>query len=74
MLASDVQAHFGLRQPFDSAGKFDTFDTEHQRQILAEACGLVPSGRLIAISGLSGAGKTDLQRHITAAQPEAGKD
>jgi type II secretory pathway predicted ATPase ExeA len=73
MLASDVQAHFGLRQPFDSAGKFETFDSDHQRQIIAEVCSLVPTGRLIAISGLSGAGKTHLSRRIQAALVEEGR-
>jgi type II secretory pathway predicted ATPase ExeA len=72
-MLADVQAHFGLRQPFDSTGQSATFDTEHHRQIVAEVRNLAPTGRLIAISGLVGSGKTHLSRRIQATLAEEGK-
>jgi type II secretory pathway predicted ATPase ExeA len=67
---ADVQAHFGLTRPLYNAG---SFETEHQRQIIAEVRSVVPTGRLIAISGLVGCGKTQLLRRIQKELVDEGK-
>lgn len=60
-MRADVQAHFGLVRPFQGAG---TFETDHQRSLVREVCAAVQTGRLVAVSGLVGSGKTHLLRRI----------
>jgi hypothetical protein len=53
-MLADVQAHFGLAGPFHRVGNFET---EHQRALVREVCGVVQTGRLVVVAGLVGLGQ-----------------
>lgn len=56
----DVMHYFGLHRSFDHAGYFET---EPQAQLFKELKPLLRQGRLVAVSGIVGCGKTStLQR------------
>jgi type II secretory pathway predicted ATPase ExeA len=51
----DVMQHYGLVQPLRQAGYYET---DHHRQLLKDIRDAVPEGRLIALCGVVGCGKT----------------
>ena len=51
----EVMRHYGLVQPLSQAG-YD--ETDHHKQILKDIRDAVPEGRLIAVCGVVGCGKT----------------
>ena len=59
---SEVKEFFGLEQELDHLGFFTTEAQTHLEQELTK---IIPQGRLIALSGIVGSGKTTfLQRLI----------
>ena len=60
-MLSEVMEHYGLAFPFDEAG---FFETEHHRKVVKQMKAAIQAGRLVALSGLVGAGKTVLVRQL----------
>jgi type II secretory pathway predicted ATPase ExeA len=57
----DVMEHYGLTKPLDQAGYYET---THHRQILKDVKSAIFSGRLIAVCGVVGSGKTVTMRRL----------
>ena len=62
-MLTDVMWHYGLTRDLESAGYFET---EHHRQVCREVGAAILAGRLVAITGMVGNGKTALLRHLQA--------
>ena len=62
-MLTDVMWHYGLTRDLESAGYFET---EHHRQVCREVSAAILAGRLVAITGMVGNGKTALLRHLQA--------
>jgi type II secretory pathway predicted ATPase ExeA len=56
-MLSEVMEHYGLTLPFDGAG---FFTTEHHQKVIKQMKAAIQAGRLVALSGLVGSGKTVL--------------
>jgi type II secretory pathway predicted ATPase ExeA len=54
-MRDEVMTHYGLTLPFDEAGYHET---ERHRELLKDIRGAINEGRLIAVCGLIGSGKT----------------
>ena len=67
---SEVMEHYGLASPLDEAG---FFETEHHRKVIEQVKAAVQAGRLVALSGLVGAGKTVLVRQLQDELAREGK-
>jgi type II secretory pathway predicted ATPase ExeA len=67
---SEVMEHYGLALPFDEAG---FFETEHHRKVTKQMKVAIQAGRLVALSGLVGAGKTALVRQLQEELAREGK-
>jgi type II secretory pathway predicted ATPase ExeA len=65
---SEVMEHYGLALPFDEAG---FFETEHHRKAVKQTKAAIQAGRLVALSGVVGAGKTVLMQRL---QEELGRE
>ena len=57
----EVMQHYGLTLPFNPAGYYET---EHHRQLLKNIRGAILEGRLIALYGVIGSGKTVTLRRL----------
>ena len=62
--------HYGLALPFDEVG---FFTTEHHQKIIKQMKAAIQAGRLVALSGLVGAGKTVLMRQLQEELVREGK-
>lgn len=62
--------HYGLALPFDEVG---FFTTEHHQKIIKQMKAAIQAGRLVALSGLVGAGKTVLMRQLQEELAREGK-
>ena len=62
-MLTEVMRHYGLTRELGSAGYFET---EHHRQLCREVGAAILAGRLVAITGMVGNGKTALLRHLQA--------
>ena len=60
-MRSDVRSYYGFSKDFDHAGYFET---RQSQQIVNELAHEIKSGKLVAISGIVGCGKTTLLRRI----------
>ena len=60
-MLGDVMEHFGIRREFRNAG---FFETQHHRHLLQEIKVSIRSGRLIAVTGIVGCGKTTALRKV----------
>ena len=60
-MLSDIMEHYGLVREFSNAGYFDT---EHHQQIFRELKAAIRSGRLVALTGIVGTGKTTILKRI----------
>jgi type II secretory pathway predicted ATPase ExeA len=69
-MLTEVMEHFGLRQELHAAG---FYETEHHRQIIKDIRATVGGGRLIAVIGIVGSGKTMLLRRLQAELDREGK-
>ena len=54
-MLSDVRNYYGLARDFGQAGYFET---EHSEQIVSELKLEIKAGKLVALSGIVGCGKT----------------
>ncbi len=59
-MLTEVMEHFGLARDLHTAG---FYETPHNRQVLKEVRAALPGGRLVAVTGLIGSGKTLLDRN-----------
>lgn len=57
----EVMDYYGLTQPFSQAGYYET---EHHQQLVKDIKGAVLQGRLIAVCGVVGSGKTVTLRRL----------
>lgn len=57
----EVMEHYGLAQPIDQAGYYET---AHHKQLIKDIKGAIREGRLIAICGVVGSGKTVTLRRL----------
>jgi type II secretory pathway predicted ATPase ExeA len=69
-MLTEVMEHFGLRQELHAAG---FYETEHHRQTIKDIRATVGGGRLIAVTGIVGSGKTMLLRRLQAELDREGK-
>ena len=69
-MLTEVMEHFGLRQELHAAG---FYETEHHRQTIKDIRATVGGGRLIAVTGIVGSGKTKLLRGLQAELDREGK-
>ncbi len=60
-MLSDVMEHFGLLKEFQND---DYFETDHHKQIFQNLKVAIRQGRLIALTGIVGSGKTITFRRI----------
>lgn len=61
-MRAEVMQHFGLAVPFKQSGYYET---EHHKDLIKDVRGAVMEGRLVAICGVIGSGKTVLLRRLT---------
>ncbi|EKS30420.1 ExeA family protein [Afipia felis] len=57
----EVMQYYGLTQPFSQAGYYET---EHHKQLIKDIKGAILEGRLIALCGVVGSGKTVTLRRL----------
>lgn len=57
----EVMEHYGLTRPVDQAGYYET---AHHKQLLKDIKGAVHEGRLVAVCGVVGSGKTVTLRRL----------
>jgi type II secretory pathway predicted ATPase ExeA len=57
----EVMQYYGLTQPLDQAGYYET---EHHKQLIKDIKGAIHEGRLIAVCGVVGSGKTVTMRRL----------
>ena len=60
-MLTEVMKHFGITKEFDRA---DFFETEEYRNMFQEVLHSIQNGRLVALTGMVGCGKTRVLRHI----------
>ena len=58
----EVMQHYGIKIPFNQAGYYET---EHHAQLLNNIRGAILQGRLIALCGVIGCGKTVTALSVT---------
>jgi len=57
----EVMQHFGLKMPFNEAGYYET---AHYTGLMKDIRGAIDEGRLIAVCGVIGCGKTVMMRRL----------
>jgi type II secretory pathway predicted ATPase ExeA len=57
----EVMQHYGLTQPLSQAGYYET---DHHKQLIKDIKGAILEGRLIAVCGVVGSGKTVTLRRL----------
>lgn len=60
-MLSEVMAYYGLTRELDHVGYFET--DQHQ-QVVTELTNAIKQGKLVALSGIVGCGKTTMLQHI----------
>lgn len=70
MLTADIMTHFGIAKDWEAAG---FFETEHHKQLTANVRNAIFAGRLVAITGPTGVGKTLTLNRLQAAIAAEGK-
>jgi len=66
----EVMQHYGLTRPLSQA---DYLETDHHKQIIKDIHGAIMEGRLIAVCGVVGSGKTVALRHLQQQLAEEGR-
>ena len=66
----EVMQHFGLTVSFERAGYYDS---AHHQELIGKIRGAITEGRLIAICGVIGSGKTALLHRLQQLLEEDGK-
>ena len=62
-MLTEVMRHYGLVRELEWASYYET---DHHRQTCREVRAAILAGRLVAVSGMIGLGKTALLRHLQA--------
>ncbi|MBV8398746.1 MAG: hypothetical protein JOZ17_08395 [Acetobacteraceae bacterium] len=62
-MLTEVMKHYGLASDLHAAGYYET---DHHRQLCREVHAAILGGRLVAIAGMVGCGKTALPQHLQA--------
>lgn len=60
----EVMQHYGFTTPFNQAGYYET---DHHKQLMKDIRGAILEGRLIAVCGVVGSGKTVMMRRLQQA-------
>lgn len=60
-MRAEVMQHYGLAQPLSHAGYYET---AHHKQLIKDIKGAILEGRLIAVCGIVGCGKTVMLRRL----------
>ena len=60
----EVMQHYGLTVPFNQAGYYET---AHHKELMKDIRGAILEGRLIAVCGVVGSGKTVMMRRLQQA-------
>lgn len=60
-MRAEVMEHYGLILPFNQAGYYET---EHHQQLMKDIRGAILQGRLIAVCGVVGSGKTVMMHRL----------
>lgn len=69
-MLTEVMEHYGLAREFHKAGYYET---THQRQMFKEIRAAIAAGKLVAIAGVVGAGKTVTLRRLQEALEKEGR-
>lgn len=69
-MRDEVMSHYGLTRPLNHAGYYET---EHHKQILHNIKSSIQQGRLIAVCGMVGSGKTVTMRRLQTMLHEEGR-
>lgn len=69
-MRAEVMQHYGLALPLNHAGYFET---AHHQQLIKDIKGAIFEGRLIALCGVIGSGKTVMLRRLQQAMEEEKK-
>jgi len=69
-MRAEVMQHYGLAVPLNQAGYFET---GHHQQLIKDIKGAIFEGRLIALCGVIGSGKTVMLRRLQQAMDEEKK-
>ena len=69
-MRAEVMQHYGLALPLNQAGYFET---AHHQQLIKDIKGAIFEGRLIALCGVIGSGKTVMLRRLQQAMEEEKK-
>lgn len=69
-MLTEVMEHFGLVKEFRRAGYYET---EHQKQMFKDIKAAIHSGKLVAITGIIGCGKTTALRRLFDVLDKEGK-
>lgn len=69
-MRAEVMQHYGLSLPLNQAGYFET---AHHQQLIKDIKGAIFEGRLIALCGVIGSGKTVMLRRLQQAMEEEKK-
>jgi type II secretory pathway predicted ATPase ExeA len=70
-MRAEVMQHFGIRVPFNQAGYYET---AHHKELMKDIRGAINEGRLIAVCGVIGSGKTVLLRRLQEILDEERQD
>ena len=62
-MLTEVMRHYGLARELEGAGYYET---AHHKQPCREVRAAILAGRLVAVSGVVGSGRTALLRHLQA--------
>ncbi len=69
-MLTEVMEHFGLARDLLAAGYFET---EHHRQLAKDVRAAILAGRLVAVAGIVGSGKTAMLRRLQEELAREGK-
>ncbi len=70
MLTADIMKHFGIEKDWEAVG---FYETAHHKQLIANVRNAILAGRLVAITGPTGIGKTLTLNRLQAAIAAEGK-
>lgn len=72
-MLSDIRDYYGLVREISQTGQTGYFETAQLQQILKELKLAIKDGKLIALSGIVGTGKTTILQKSRSCSPRTGK-